>query len=218
MFTDNRISTAMVKTVFAEEITARDGIVSDTFDDGQRLFVRSILPAVEEVRQGSRPGWRGAENERLRGVGASLRLSPGLQQRSHHGPGDRNVASCRDRRPRSRRSRARAPPSDPSLCIARGVHGHGATDEIGARCPGRFSAVAHAVSQPVTRDHHDRRPSAILRGRRSICVRAGERDYGNGSRNVGPRHAVAPRRVGRRCARRSRAAAAARSCTSDWPS
>ena len=50
MFTDDRITTAMVKTVFAEEIAALDGKVSDTFDDGERLFVRSILPGVEEVR------------------------------------------------------------------------------------------------------------------------------------------------------------------------
>jgi hypothetical protein len=64
MFTDNQISTAMVKTVFAEEITARDGIVSDTFDDGQRLFVRSILPAVEEVRA----------KDRVQG-GVALRMS-----------------------------------------------------------------------------------------------------------------------------------------------
>ena len=50
MFTDDRITTAMVKALFAEEIAALDGKVSDTFDDGQRLFVRSILPGVEEVR------------------------------------------------------------------------------------------------------------------------------------------------------------------------
>jgi hypothetical protein len=50
MFTDDRITTAMVKTVFAEEIAGLGGTLSDTFDDGQRLFVRSILPAVEEVR------------------------------------------------------------------------------------------------------------------------------------------------------------------------
>jgi hypothetical protein len=50
MFTDDRITTAMVKALFAEEIAALDGKVSDTFDDGERLFVRSILPGVEEVR------------------------------------------------------------------------------------------------------------------------------------------------------------------------
>jgi hypothetical protein len=50
MFTDDRMTTATVKTVFAEEIVALGGTVSDTFDDGKRLFVRSILPAVEEVR------------------------------------------------------------------------------------------------------------------------------------------------------------------------
>src|SRR5262249_18469151 len=39
---------------FAEEITAVGGRVSDTFDDGARLFTRSILPQVREVRAGDR--------------------------------------------------------------------------------------------------------------------------------------------------------------------
>jgi hypothetical protein len=34
----------------ADEIAAAGGTVSDTFDDGRNLFLRSILPWVEEVR------------------------------------------------------------------------------------------------------------------------------------------------------------------------
>ncbi len=41
---------ARIMAVFAEEITARHGDVTDTFHDGRRLFTRSILPYVETVR------------------------------------------------------------------------------------------------------------------------------------------------------------------------
>ncbi len=54
MLRDERISTAAIKGAFVEEITAQRGTVSDTFDDGRRLFLRSILPDVTEVRQGDR--------------------------------------------------------------------------------------------------------------------------------------------------------------------
>src|ERR1043166_3199788 len=44
------LSTAEASAIFAEEIQAAGGHVSDKFDDGRRLFVRSILPWVKEVR------------------------------------------------------------------------------------------------------------------------------------------------------------------------
>jgi hypothetical protein len=44
------LTTAAIKALFAEEITAAGGTISDTFDDGTRLFTRSILPQVREVR------------------------------------------------------------------------------------------------------------------------------------------------------------------------
>jgi hypothetical protein len=44
------LTTAAVKALFTEEITAAGGTVSDTYDDGTRLFTRSILPQVREVR------------------------------------------------------------------------------------------------------------------------------------------------------------------------
>jgi hypothetical protein len=40
--------------VFSEEISAAGGTVSDCFDDGRRLFLRSILPKSLEVRPGDR--------------------------------------------------------------------------------------------------------------------------------------------------------------------
>jgi hypothetical protein len=43
-----------IKAVFAEEIAAAGGVVSDTFDDGRRLFTRSILPGLREVGTGDK--------------------------------------------------------------------------------------------------------------------------------------------------------------------
>src|SRR5438128_847395 len=47
-------ATAQIKTLFAEEITAVGGVVSETFDDGDRLFARSVLPRLREVRTGDK--------------------------------------------------------------------------------------------------------------------------------------------------------------------
>jgi hypothetical protein len=47
-------TTARILAVFTEEIAARRGEVTDTFDDGRRLFTRSILPHLKEVRPGDR--------------------------------------------------------------------------------------------------------------------------------------------------------------------
>jgi hypothetical protein len=54
MFPDANLTTAQILTAFGEEVTARDGRVTDTFHDGQRLFTRSVLPHVEHVRPGDR--------------------------------------------------------------------------------------------------------------------------------------------------------------------
>jgi hypothetical protein len=45
-------TTAEMKALFAEEIAAAGGVVSDTFDDGRRLFMRSVLPRLREVAIG----------------------------------------------------------------------------------------------------------------------------------------------------------------------
>lgn len=46
------LETAAIRSLFAEEIAAAGGTVSDTFDDGKQLFTRSILPGVREVIPG----------------------------------------------------------------------------------------------------------------------------------------------------------------------
>jgi hypothetical protein len=43
---------SVISALFAEEITAAEGTVSETFDDGIRLFARSVLPGVREIRSG----------------------------------------------------------------------------------------------------------------------------------------------------------------------
>jgi hypothetical protein len=42
--------TSEIATIFAEELLAQGGSVTDTFDDGARLFMRAVLPAEQEVR------------------------------------------------------------------------------------------------------------------------------------------------------------------------
>ena len=46
------LTTARVLAVFAEEVKARRGEVTRTFDDGKRLFSRAVLPHVAEVGPG----------------------------------------------------------------------------------------------------------------------------------------------------------------------
>jgi hypothetical protein len=48
---DNWLTTTEIKDLFEQEITAAGGTMSDVFDDGYRLFVRSVLPQVREVRK-----------------------------------------------------------------------------------------------------------------------------------------------------------------------
>lgn len=43
------LTTQEIRSIFAEEITAVDGSVPDTFDDGTRLFLRSVLPGERAV-------------------------------------------------------------------------------------------------------------------------------------------------------------------------
>jgi hypothetical protein len=46
------LSTLEIRAIFTEEITDAGGDVSDIFDDGERVFARSILPWVSDVRPG----------------------------------------------------------------------------------------------------------------------------------------------------------------------
>jgi hypothetical protein len=43
-----------IKAAFADGIAAAGGVVSDTFDDGRRLFTRSVLPRLREVGTGDK--------------------------------------------------------------------------------------------------------------------------------------------------------------------
>src|SRR5579872_128359 len=52
MLSDLGLSTGQIFNVFSEEIIARGGKVTDTFNDGKRLFSRAVLPQVGEVRPG----------------------------------------------------------------------------------------------------------------------------------------------------------------------
>jgi hypothetical protein len=45
------LSTSEIATIFAEEISAQGGRVTDTFDDGARLFLRAVLPAEQEIQR-----------------------------------------------------------------------------------------------------------------------------------------------------------------------
>lgn len=48
------LSTVEILATFRETIVARGGRVTDTFDDGRRLFTRSVLNLAEDVRPGDR--------------------------------------------------------------------------------------------------------------------------------------------------------------------
>jgi hypothetical protein len=52
MLSHSSLTTAQVLAAFTDEVAARGGRVTDTFHDGRRLFARSVLPGVEDVRPG----------------------------------------------------------------------------------------------------------------------------------------------------------------------
>ena len=54
MPTSSAVTTAQILYVFTDEIAAHGGRVTNTYQENQRLFVRSVLPREEEVRAGDR--------------------------------------------------------------------------------------------------------------------------------------------------------------------
>lgn len=48
----DHLTTARILAVFAAEVATHHGDVSDAFDDGQRLFARSVLPRIEVLARG----------------------------------------------------------------------------------------------------------------------------------------------------------------------
>src|SRR5262245_22651859 len=45
------LTTDEIQAIFQEEISAASGTVTRSFNDGARLFLRSLLPRVREVRR-----------------------------------------------------------------------------------------------------------------------------------------------------------------------
>lgn len=72
MLSGSSLSTAAILAVFTDEVTAEGGRVTDTFHDGRRLFARSIVPHVEEVR----PGDLHQGGVALKTTGAGVTLYP----------------------------------------------------------------------------------------------------------------------------------------------
>ena len=54
MATGSGLLASDVREIFAQEIAALDGMVSDAFEESPLLMARGILPWVEEVRPGDR--------------------------------------------------------------------------------------------------------------------------------------------------------------------
>jgi hypothetical protein len=48
------LTTANVLEAFSQELDVHGGRVADTFDDGSRLFVRGLLPDVQDVQEGDK--------------------------------------------------------------------------------------------------------------------------------------------------------------------
>jgi hypothetical protein len=54
MLSSTGLTTVQIIDAFTEEIGSRGGRVTDTFDDGRRLFMRSVFPESLEVRPGDK--------------------------------------------------------------------------------------------------------------------------------------------------------------------
>jgi hypothetical protein len=54
MATGNSFATNWILEAFSQEIGTQGGSIRDTFDDGERLFIRSVLPGIEQVQRDDR--------------------------------------------------------------------------------------------------------------------------------------------------------------------
>ena len=68
----NALTTACVLEAFSHEIAEHGGTVSDTFNDGERLFVRAVLPHADDVR----PNDRIKGGVALKGCGGEVWVHP----------------------------------------------------------------------------------------------------------------------------------------------
>lgn len=66
------MTTSEIQVLFIDTVTAHGGTVRDTYDDGERLFSRSILPSSAEVR----PNDRLQGGVALKAVGGSVWVHP----------------------------------------------------------------------------------------------------------------------------------------------
>ena len=57
-------TTREISEMVTAEVVAAGGAVSDRHEDGRRLFLRSVLPAVRRCRRRRRPGRRGRHGGR----------------------------------------------------------------------------------------------------------------------------------------------------------
>ena len=68
----DRLTTGAIRDAFAAEITAVGGTVADVFEDGQRLFARSVLARTREVL----PDDRVRDGVALRATGGDIWIHP----------------------------------------------------------------------------------------------------------------------------------------------
>jgi hypothetical protein len=54
MHCNNHLSTEQISSIFAGEIAAAGGTIHETFNDGTRLFTRSVVPRGDDVRRGDK--------------------------------------------------------------------------------------------------------------------------------------------------------------------
>src|SRR6516225_6622760 len=54
MMTQGWLTTGEIKEIFADEVEAAGGRVSDVFDDGARIFLRAVLAGEKQVQPGDR--------------------------------------------------------------------------------------------------------------------------------------------------------------------
>ena len=75
----DRLTTTTIREAFAEEILAVGGTVTEAFDDGRRLFARSVLARSCEVLPDDRVRHGGcAQNDGRRRLGSPLHLPASL--------------------------------------------------------------------------------------------------------------------------------------------
>jgi hypothetical protein len=198
MFSTSRLTTAQVLAVFAKQVVAHGGRVTDTFDDGRRLLTRSILPLTEDVR----PGDRLRGGVALKAVEGEVSLYPYIFRvvagtgRSWPRPSNRALSPTwtrlSRRRPRVHSRRRRG------LLLGRSVHRRRQPDAHSLRVASRFRHFDASPSlRAGGRRTHGPGYGSVFSSRGPIPIRPGERDHRRRSRYRRPRLDVGPGRARR---------------------